>query len=141
MAGLSQNLKAVITFGGNIDSFPGVVQRTVCKKPEGCRKAVRKLTKDRAKLAAEIKKAKLAGQSPGDLKRRYNDVSREIRKTESEQQKLNQQMQKAQRLASFKGQVKDCFAAVWVSPDNWAAWWHRDWRSAAAGLWPPHWAL
>nr|WP_249435244.1 hypothetical protein [Enterobacter bugandensis] len=68
-----------------------------------------KLTKDQAKLAAEIKKAKLAGQSLGDLKRRYSDVSREIRKTESEQQKLNQQMQKAQRLASFKGAGKGLF--------------------------------
>nr|WP_253956803.1 hypothetical protein [Enterobacter bugandensis] len=68
-----------------------------------------KLTKDQAKLAAEIKKAKLAGQSLGDLKRRYSYVSREIRKTESEQQKLNQQMQKAQRLASFKGAGKGLF--------------------------------
>nr|WP_241739836.1 hypothetical protein [Enterobacter bugandensis] len=68
-----------------------------------------KLTKDQAKLAAEIKRATLAGQSLGDLKRRYSDVSREIRKTESEQQKLNQQMQKAQRLASFKGAGKGLF--------------------------------
>ncbi|MBA2805411.1 hypothetical protein [Enterobacter hormaechei] len=30
-------------------------------------------------------------------------MSREIRKTEAEQQKLNQQMQKTQRLAAFKG--------------------------------------
>nr|WP_286088379.1 hypothetical protein [Enterobacter bugandensis] len=43
------------------------------------------------------------------MKRRYSDVSREIRKTESEQQKLNQQMQKAQRLASFKGAGKGLF--------------------------------
>nr|WP_280923733.1 hypothetical protein [Enterobacter asburiae] len=45
----------------------------------------------------------------GDLKRRYSDVSREIRKTEAEQQKLNQQMQKAQRLAAFKGAGKGLF--------------------------------
>ncbi|MFN1233503.1 hypothetical protein ACKY79_23300, partial [Enterobacter hormaechei] len=68
-----------------------------------------KLTKDQARLAAEIKRTKLAGQSLGDLKRRYSDVSREIRKTEAEQQKLNQQMQKTQRLTAFKGAGKGLF--------------------------------
>nr|WP_217438825.1 hypothetical protein [Citrobacter freundii] len=67
------------------------------------------LTKDQTKLAAEIKRAKLAGESLGDLKRRYTDVSREIRKTEAEQQKLNVQMQKAQRIQAFKGAGKGLF--------------------------------
>nr|WP_233593578.1 hypothetical protein [Citrobacter freundii] len=68
-----------------------------------------RLTKDQTKLAAEIKRAKLAGESLGDLKRRYTDVSREIRKTEAEQQKLNVQMQKAQRIQAFKGAGKGLF--------------------------------
>lgn len=34
-----------------------------------------RLTKDQTRLAAEIKRAKLAGESLGDLKRRYTDVS------------------------------------------------------------------
>lgn len=109
MAGLSQNLKAVITFGGNIDSSWNRSANGLQKSLKDVGKQSEKLTKDQAKLAAEIKKAKLAGQSLGDLKRRYSDVSREIRKTESEQQKLNQQMQKAQRLASFKGAGKGLF--------------------------------
>ncbi|MEP8771219.1 hypothetical protein ABKV55_16515 [Enterobacter bugandensis] len=109
MAGLSQNLKAVITFGGNIDSSWNRSAKGLQKSLKDVGKQSEKLTKDQAKLAAEIKKAKLAGQSLGDLKRRYSDVSREIRKTESEQQKLNQQMQKAQRLASFKGAGKGLF--------------------------------
>lgn len=109
MAGLSQNLKAVITFGGNIDSSWSRSANGLQKSLKDVGKQSEKLTKDQAKLAAEIKRAKLAGQSLGDLKRRYSDVSREIRKTETEQQKLNQQMQKTQRLAAFKGAGKGLF--------------------------------
>ncbi|MDX6042598.1 hypothetical protein [Scandinavium lactucae] len=109
MAGLSQNLKAVITFGGNIDSSWSRSANGLQKSLKDVGKQSEKLTKDQTKLAAEIKRAKLAGQSLGDLKRRYSDVSREIRKTEAEQQKLNQQMQKAQRLSAFKGAGKGLF--------------------------------
>ncbi|EMM6517654.1 hypothetical protein RVV74_004383 [Enterobacter ludwigii] len=109
MAGLSQNLKAVITFGGSIDSSWNRSANGLQKSLKDVGKQSEKLTKDQTKLAAEIKRAKLAGQSLGDLKRRYSDVSREIRKTEAEQQKLNQQMQKAQRLAAFKGAGKGLF--------------------------------
>lgn len=109
MAGLSQNLKAVITFGGSIDSSWSRSANGLQKSLKDVGKQSEKLTKDQVKLAAEIKRAKLAGQSLGDLKRRYTDVSREIRKTEAEQQKLNQQMQKAQRLAAFKGAGKGLF--------------------------------
>ncbi|WP_331704379.1 hypothetical protein [Enterobacter ludwigii] len=109
MAGLSQNLKAVITFGGNIDSSWSRSANGLQKSLKDVGKQSEKLTKDQTKLAAEIKRAKLAGQSLGDLKQRYSDVSREIRKTETEQQKLNQQMQKAQRLAAFKGAGKGLF--------------------------------
>ncbi|MGN7911738.1 hypothetical protein [Enterobacter sp. 22466] len=109
MAGLSQNLKAVITFGGSIDSSWNRSANSLQKSLKDVGKQSEKLTKDQTKLAAEIKRAKLAGQSLGDLKRRYSDVSREIRKTEAEQQKLNQQMQKAQRLAAFKGAGKGLF--------------------------------
>jgi hypothetical protein len=109
VAGLSQNLKAVITFGGNIDSSWSRSANGLQKSLKDVGKQSEKLTKDQAKLAAEIKRAKLAGQSLGDLKRRYSDVSREIRKTEAEQQKLNQQMQKAQRLGAFKGAGKGLF--------------------------------
>lgn len=109
MAGLSQNLKAVITFGGNIDSSWSRSANGLQKSLKDVGKQSEKLTKDQAKLAAEIKRAKLAGQGLGDLKRRYSDVSREIRKTETEQQKLNQKMQKTQRLAAFKGAGKGLF--------------------------------
>ena len=109
MGGISQNLKAVITFGGNLDSSwkrsaEGLQQ---CLKDVG--KRSERLTKDQTKLAAEIKRAKLAGESLGDLKRRYSEVSREIRKAGAEQQKLNAQIQKAQRIEAFKGAGKGLF--------------------------------
>lgn len=109
MAGASQNLKAVITFGGNIDSSWNRSASSLQKSLKDVGKQSEKLTKDQTKLAVEIKRAKIAGESLGDLKRRYTDVSREIRKTENEQQKLNAQMQKAQRMAAFKGAGKGLF--------------------------------
>lgn len=109
MAGVSQNLKAVITFGGNIDSTWKRSADSLQKSLKSVGKQSEKLTKDQTKLATEIKRAKLAGESLGDLKRKYTDVSREIRKTETEQQKLNAQLQKAQRLQAFKGAGKGLF--------------------------------
>lgn len=109
MGGISQNLKAVITFGGNLDNSWKRSADGLQKSLKDVGKQSERLTKDQTKLAAEIKRAKLAGDSLGDLKRRYTDVSREIRKTEAEQQKLNVQMQKAQRIQAFKGAGKGLF--------------------------------
>jgi len=109
VGGISQNLKAVITFGGNLDNSWKRSADGLQKSLKDVGKQSERLTKDQTKLAAEIKRAKLAGESLGDLKRRYTDVSREIRKTEAEQQKLNVQMQKAQRIQAFKGAGKGLF--------------------------------
>ncbi|WP_410696053.1 hypothetical protein [Citrobacter freundii] len=109
MGGISQNLKAVITFGGNLDNSWKRSADGLQKSLKDVGKQSERLTKDQTKLAAEIKRAKLAGESLGDLKRRYTDVSREIRKTEAEQQKLNVQKQKAQRIQAFKGAGKGLF--------------------------------
>ncbi|ECZ9644585.1 hypothetical protein A4J74_17155 [Salmonella enterica subsp. enterica serovar Chester] len=109
MSGISQNMKAVISFGGNIDSSWNRSASGLQKSLKDVGKQSERLTKDQTRLAAEIKRAKLAGESLGDLKRRYTDVSREIRKTEAEQQKLNVQMQKAQRIQAFKGAGKGLF--------------------------------
>ncbi|EBJ0158892.1 hypothetical protein NI181_000047 [Salmonella enterica subsp. enterica serovar Give] len=109
MGGISQNLKAVITFGGNLDNSWKRSADGLQKSLKDVGKQSERLTKDQTRLAAEIKRAKLAGESMGDLKRRYTDVSREIRKTEAEQQKLNVQMQKAQRIQAFKGAGKGLF--------------------------------
>ncbi|TNL10067.1 hypothetical protein CYD30_11380 [Kosakonia cowanii] len=109
MAGINQNLKASITFGGNIDRSWKRSTTDLQKNLKAVGKESERLTKDQTKLATEIKKAKLAGNSISDLKRQYSSVTREIRKTEAEQQKLNRQIQKAQRLAAFRGAGKGLF--------------------------------
>ncbi|EFV3689818.1 hypothetical protein NI295_004602 [Salmonella enterica] len=109
MGGVSQKLKAVITFGGSLDNSWKRSADGLQKSLKDVGKQSERLTKDQTKLAAEIKRARLAGESLGDLKRRYTDVSREIRKTEAEQQKLNSQMQKATRIQAFKGTGKGLF--------------------------------
>ena len=109
MGGISQNLKAVITFGGNLDNSWKRSADGLQKSLKDVGKQSERLTKTRPDWQQKIKRAKLAGESLGDLKRRYTDVSREIRKTEAEQQKLNVQMQKAQRIQAFKGAGKGLF--------------------------------
>ena len=56
------------------------IRQMVCKSLKDVGKQSERLTKDQTRLAAEIKRAKLAGESPGDLKRRYTDVSRKSAK-------------------------------------------------------------
>lgn len=75
MGGISQNLKAVITFGGNLDNSWKRSADGLQKSLKDVGKQSERLTKDQTRLAAEIKRAKLAGESLGDLKRRYTDVS------------------------------------------------------------------
>lgn len=109
MAGQSQNLKAVITFGGNIDSSWRRSAGDLQKSLKDVDRQSQKLTKDQTKLATEIKRAKLAGNSISDLKRQYGEVSREIRKTEAEQQKLNAQLMRTQKLNNFRSAGKGLF--------------------------------
>lgn len=109
MAGISQNLKATITFGGNVDSSWKRSATDLQKNLKVVGKESERLTKDQTKLATEIKKAKLAGNSISDLKRQYSSVTREIRKTEAEQQKLNRQIQRGERINAFKGKAGGLF--------------------------------
>jgi len=109
VAGISQNLKATITFGGNIDSSWKRSATDLQKNLKAVGKESERLTKDQTKLATEIKKAKLAGNSISDLKRQYSSVTREIRKTEAEQQKLNRQIQRGERINAFKSRAGGLF--------------------------------
>jgi len=102
VAGTSQNMKAVIKFGGNLDSSWKRSVNDLNKSLSTVGKQSGNLIKQQTKLAAEIKKAKLSGQDVGALRKRYSELSREIRKTETEQTKLNAQLQKAERLQRFK---------------------------------------
>lgn len=109
MGGISQKLKATISFGGNLDSSWKQSASSLKKSLSDVGKQSSKLAKDQGKLAAEIKKAKLAGKNIESLKKDYAGVTREIKKTEAEQEKLNRAVQKSQRLERVKGMGKGMF--------------------------------
>ncbi len=109
MGGISQKFSAVIQFGGNLDSSWTRSADGLKKSLKDVDKQSQSLIKDQKKLAAELKRAKLAGESITELSRRYSDVSREIRKTETEQERLNKSLQKADRLSRFKGTGQGLF--------------------------------
>ncbi|WP_202301551.1 AAA family ATPase [Dryocola clanedunensis] len=109
MGATSQNLKATITFAGGVDSSWKRSTRDVEKGLKDVDKESQKLIRDQAKLAAEIKKTKIAGNSVKDLSRQYSEVTREIQRTEKEQKRLNGQLSKARKLESFKGMGKGLF--------------------------------
>lgn len=98
MAGLSQKLKAVISFGGNIDSSWGRSTDGLKKGLSSVEKQSEKLTKQQKALALEMKQAKLAGKDIAGLKRDYAGVTREIKKADAAQVALNRDLQRAERL-------------------------------------------
>ena len=109
MGNISQNMKAVITFGGDLDSSWKRSSSDLQKSIKNIGRQSEKLTREQSKLSGEIKKTALSGQKLGDLKRRYRDISREIKQTGSEQKRLNDQLQKTQRMQLFKSAGKGLF--------------------------------
>ncbi|KAB8307264.1 hypothetical protein EH228_14770 [Erwinia endophytica] len=103
MGGINQNLKATIQFGGNLSASWKQSAASLKKGLADVGKQSDKLTKEQTRLAAELKKAKLAGQAVASLKKDYAGVSREIKKTEAEQEKLNRALKRTERLERFKG--------------------------------------
>ncbi|WP_171884982.1 MULTISPECIES: hypothetical protein [Serratia] len=106
MAGLSQKLKAVISFGGNIDSSWGRSTDGLKKGLSSVEKQSEKLGKQQKALALEMKKAKLAGKDISGLKRDYAGVTREIKKADAAQVALNRDLQRAERLRRFGAGAK-----------------------------------
>lgn len=106
MAGLSQKLKAVISFGGNIDSSWGRSTDGLKKGLSSVEKQSEKLGKQQKALALEMKKAKLAGKDISGLKRDYAGVTREIKKADAAQDAFNRDLQRAERLRRFGAGAK-----------------------------------
>ncbi|STQ68407.1 hypothetical protein [Hafnia alvei] len=59
---LNQNLKAVITFGGNLDASWNRSTQGINKGIKDVEKQTQKLTKQQQTLASEIKRASLLGR-------------------------------------------------------------------------------
>ncbi|OJT41528.1 hypothetical protein [Serratia plymuthica] len=109
MGSISQNLKASISFGGNIDASWGRSTEGLNKGIKAVEKQSEKLTKQQRDLADQMKKTKLAGKDISGLKKDYAGVTREIKKAEAAQEALNRDLQKAERLKRFGSMGRGTF--------------------------------
>lgn len=109
MGTISQKLKAVISFGGNIDASWGRSTEGLNKGLKTVEKQSEKLSKQQRDLAEQMKKTKLAGKDISGLKRDYANVTREIKKAESAQQGFNRDLQRAERLKKFGSMGRGAF--------------------------------
>lgn len=107
---LNQNLKAVITFGGNLDASWNRSTQGINKGIKDVEKQTQKLTKQQQTLASEIKKSKLAGKDISALKRDYTGVTKEIKKASAAQEALNRDLKRAEQFKRVQGLGKGAFA-------------------------------
>ncbi|WP_407241149.1 hypothetical protein [Escherichia coli] len=108
---ISQNFKTQVVFGGRIDpSF----RRGTTELNDAIRQTsstVGKLTKSQDKLKDKIAAMKLAGKDVSDLSAQYQKLDRRIKATTQDQEALNTQLAKKQRLEKWTGRAKG--AAKW----------------------------
>ncbi|MCC4040366.1 hypothetical protein LL061_08695 [Escherichia coli] len=108
---ISQNFKTQVVFGGRIDpSF----RRGTTELNDAIRQTsstVGKLTKSQDKLKDKIAAMKLAGKDVSDLSAQYQKLDRRIKATTQNQEALNTQLAKKQRLEKWTGRAKG--AAKW----------------------------
>ena len=108
---ISQNFKTQVVFGGRIDpSF----RRGTTELNDAIRQTsstVGKLTKSQDKLKNKIAAMKLAGKDVSDLSAQYQKLDRRIKATTQDQEALNTQLAKKQRLEKWTGRAKG--AAKW----------------------------
>ncbi|MBT0721063.1 hypothetical protein HGT70_07175 [Rosenbergiella collisarenosi] len=107
---LNQKFKAVITFGGNLDSSWKRSTQGINKGIKDVEKQTQKLTKQQQTLSAEIKKGKLAGKNISSLKRDYSTVTQEIKKTTQAQEALNRKLKRAEQFKHIQGLGKGLFS-------------------------------
>ncbi|MEG3135538.1 hypothetical protein SC206_18430 [Rouxiella sp. T17] len=103
MGGISQHLKATITFGGKLTSSWSQSTAAIKKNLKTIEQQSQKLTKQQKQLAEQIKKAKLAGKDISSLKRDYSNVTKEIKKASAAQSGFNRDLQQVERVQGIKG--------------------------------------
>ncbi|HAM2577000.1 TPA: hypothetical protein IBD39_004680, partial [Escherichia coli] len=92
MGSVSQNLKATVSFGGKLDSSWRRSASDLRRDLLDVERQSSRLRKEQARLSAEIKRAKLAGQSVAGLKKEYAKLGVEIAKAGTAQDRLNRQL-------------------------------------------------
>lgn len=78
---VTQNLKAVVTLGGSVDSSFGKIGSTLEKSMGQATKSVKQLEREQSKLVKDIRKSKLAGADVSLLTHRYNQLGKELDQT------------------------------------------------------------
>lgn len=116
---ISQNFRSTVTFGGRVDpSFRrGSDELKGAIKEAG--QSVSQLTKRQEKLKQQMASLKLAGKDVSALVKQYEKLSRQIVNATEDQEKLNQQLKRRERLDKWKGHA----AAVpkWAGKAAWGA--------------------
>ncbi|EOV9570213.1 hypothetical protein ACN5LI_001833 [Cronobacter turicensis] len=99
--GISQNFKSTVTFGGRVDPSFRRSTEDLQSAIKDTGQTVATLTRRQEKLSAQIKRMKLSGQEVSHLTSQYQRLGREIESVTHDQDKLNRQMKRGERLASF----------------------------------------
>lgn len=84
----TQNLKAVVTLGGSVDSSFKSVTGSLNKQLGSATKSVKTLEREQAQLNKEIKKSKLAGANVDLLTTKYDRLGKELDEARRKQKRL-----------------------------------------------------
>ncbi|MDN8599007.1 hypothetical protein Q0A17_06210 [Citrobacter sp. S2-9] len=100
MAG-SQNFKSTVTFGGRVDPSFRRSTEDLQSAIRETGQTVSQLTRRQEKLGTQIKRMKLAGQEVSHLTSQYQRLGREIDSVTDDQERLNRQMARRERLQKW----------------------------------------
>jgi len=116
---ISQNFKSTVTFGGRVDpsflrgsdELKGAIKETA--------QSLNQLTKRQEKLKQQMASMKLAGKDVSALARQYERLSRQINAATEDQEQLNDQLRRQQRLDKWKARATA--APKWAGGAAWGA--------------------
>ncbi|WP_225520935.1 hypothetical protein [Escherichia coli] len=112
MGSVSQNLKATVSFGGKLDSSWRRSATDLRKNLQDVEQQAARLRKEQAELAAEMKRAALAGKRFKSMEDEYARLTAEIKKADAAQKKLNRSLERRDRLGRFMGKGKSLLAGT-----------------------------
>ncbi|WP_320728279.1 hypothetical protein [Enterobacter ludwigii] len=110
MGSVSQNLKATVSFGGKLDSSWRRSATDLRKNIQDVEQQSARLRKEQAALAAEMKRAALAGKRFKSMEDEYARLTAEIQKADAAQKKLNKSLERRETLGRFMGRGKSLLA-------------------------------
>ncbi|MGU9777959.1 hypothetical protein ACV3J7_16470 [Salmonella enterica] len=103
---ISQTFKSTVVFGGRIDPTFKRSSEDLKDAVKQTGQTVSQLTKKQEKLKEKIAATKLAGRDVSDLTKQYQKLDRQIKEVTGDQEKLNKQLARQQRLDKWGGRLK-----------------------------------